>query len=62
MKRKKRFPKKELNSFFKLNKEWNHDTWLALLATLEEQGFEEWTSNQDGQDQIGAYLEEKKAA
>ena len=62
MKRKKRFPKKELNSFFKLNKEWSHEQWLTLLSDLEAAGFEEWTSNQDGQDQIGAYLEDKKSA
>ena len=58
--RKKRFPKRELNTWLKNNLSWNHDQWLELISTLESQGFEEWTGNQDGIDAIGLYLETKK--
>jgi hypothetical protein len=61
IKRKKRFPKKELNSWVKKRSSWNHDEWLALLDELRSQGFEEWTDNTDGQDEIGRYIESKRA-
>lgn len=57
---KKRFPKRELNTWLKSNLSWNHEQWLGLIATLEDQGFEQWTENQEGIDAIGLYLETKK--
>jgi hypothetical protein len=59
--KKKRFPKRELNTWLKNHLSWNHDEWLALLVSLEAEGFEDWTGNQEGIDAIGLYLEEKKA-
>ena len=59
-KRKKRFPKRELNTWLKSNLSWNHEQWLNLISSLETDGFEEWTGDQDGIDAIGLYLETKK--
>ena len=59
-KAKKRFPKKELNTWVKSHDEWNHDQWLALLEDLRGQGFEDWTDSSEGQDSIGLYIESKK--
>ncbi|MFH1356679.1 MAG: hypothetical protein ABII18_06045 [bacterium] len=55
-----RFPKKELNQWLKGRQAWNHDDWLNLLNDLSKQGFVKWTNDQDGQNQIGCYLEETK--
>lgn len=58
--KKKRFPKRELNTWLRTNIEWNHEEWLALLEDLNTKGFEQWTSDQKGQEEIGIYLEEKR--
>lgn len=58
--KKVRFPKRELNTWLRKNIEWDHDQWLGLLAELNDQGFETWTSTQEGQEEIGLYLEEKR--
>lgn len=60
-KRKKRFPKSELNSWVKARSTWNHEEWLGLLDDLRGQGFAEWTDSSDGQEEIGAYIETKRA-
>jgi hypothetical protein len=57
----KRFPKKELNTWLKNHMSWDHQQWLDLVKSLDAQGFEEWTANQEGLDAIGLYLETKKA-
>jgi hypothetical protein len=54
---KKRFPKKELNSWLRQNQEWNHAQWNDLLEDLKQQGFAEWTSSEQGRDALGLYLE-----
>ena len=59
-KKKVRFPKRELNTWLRSNIEWDHDQWLELLAELNDQGFADWTSTQEGQEEIGLYLEEKR--
>jgi len=59
-KKKKRFPKRELNTWLKKNLSWNHEQWLTLIETLGEQGFSEWTEDQEGLNAIGLYLETKK--
>ena len=59
--KKKRFPKRELNTWLRKNLTWNHEQWLHLITSLEEQGFSELTSDQEGLDAIGLYLETKKA-
>ena len=61
VKGKVRFPKKELNSWLKKNPTWNHVSWTALIEDLADQGFDDWTSSQEGQDSIGLYLETKSA-
>ena len=60
-KRKKRFPKKELNAWVRSRASWSHADCEALLSDLTSQGFEEWTETADGRDEIGAHLEMKRA-
>ena len=55
-----RFPKRELNTWLRNNKEWGHNEWTALLADLTEKGFGAWSDNQAGQDEIGLYLESNR--
>ena len=59
-KKKKRFPKRELNTWLRKNSSWDHLAWESLLGDLTEQGFEEWTDCQEGRDQIGLYLESNR--
>ncbi len=54
---KKRFPKKELNSWLRANKDWSDQQWNQLLGDLTDQGFQEWTTTQQGKDALGLYLE-----
>jgi len=49
---KKRFPKKELNSY--------HSEWTDLLQNLSNQGFHELCASISGQNDIGFYLETKR--
>ena len=58
--KKKRFPKRLLNTWLKKNLSWDHEQWLSLINTLAEQGFEEWINDQQGLNAIGLYLETKK--
>ena len=39
---KKRFPKKELNAWFREHRSWDHSEWIDLLDNLSNQGFHEW--------------------
>ncbi len=57
IKGKVRFPKRELNTWLKKNSEWNEASWEALITDLTDQGFSDWTSNQEGKDSIGLYIE-----
>ncbi|EDM29716.1 hypothetical protein LNTAR_18238 [Lentisphaera araneosa HTCC2155] len=57
IKGKVRFPKRELNTWLKKNSEWNEASWEALITDLTDQGFNDWTSNQEGKDSIGLYIE-----
>ena len=56
-----RFPKRELNAWLKKNTSWNHDQWLALLEDLTAKGFTKYTGSQEGQDEIGLYLESNRS-
>ena len=60
--KKKRFPKRELNTWLRKHLSWNHEEWLKLIDELKSQGFDELTSTQEGLDAIGLYLETKKAS
>ena len=53
----KRFPKKELNAWIRLYKQWNHHDWLILLDKLTKRGFHKWSFSVAGQKEIGFYLE-----
>ena len=53
----KRFPKKELNAWLRLHKQWNHHDWLSLLDKLTKRGFHQWSVSVAGQKEIGFYLE-----
>ena len=55
-----RFPKRELNTWLRNNKEWGHNEWTALLADLTQKGFGAWSDNQAGQDEIGLFLESNR--
>ena len=57
IKGKVRFPKRELNTWLRKNSEWNEASWEALITDLTDQGFSDWTSNQEGKDSIGLYIE-----
>ncbi|MCJ8330623.1 MAG: hypothetical protein HRT89_13170 [Lentisphaeria bacterium] len=57
VKKKKRFPKRELNTWLKTNLDWSHEIWLGLIDSLRSDGFQDWTDEQNGLDTIGAYLE-----
>jgi hypothetical protein len=59
---KKRFPKRELNMWVKTRSAWNHNEWLGLLDNLRGQGFIEWTDSPGGQNEIGLYIENKRAS
>ena len=54
---KKRFPKKELNTWLRVKQTWDHIEWLNLLENLTKLGFHEWSSSESGQREIGFYLE-----
>ena len=53
----KRFPKKELNAWLGLHKQWNYHDWLNLLDKLTKRGFHQWSVSVAGQKGIGFYLE-----
>jgi hypothetical protein len=57
MAKKKRFPKKELNLWLYKNMTWNHGQWLKLINELTKNGFEDWTSTEEGKDALGLFLE-----
>ena len=59
--KKKRFPKRELNTWVRKKTCWDHSEWLNLLDDLREAGFEQWTDDPEGQDAIGLYIETKRA-
>ena len=56
---KKRFHKKEINAWLRVNQTWDHIVWLNLLENLTKLGFYEWSSSELGQREIGFYLETK---
>jgi len=57
---KKRFPKKELNSWLRVHRSWDYIEWLNLLENLTKLGFHEWSTSGLGQREIGFYLETKR--
>lgn len=58
--KKKRFPKKELNTWLKKHSQWNHQEWASLIEDLSTQGFHDWTDIEQGRNEIGFYLETKR--
>ena len=57
---KKRFPKKELNSWLREHRSWDHSEWTDLIQNLLNQGFHELCASISGQIDIGFYLETKR--
>ena len=57
---KKRFPKKELNSWLRVHLSWDHIEWIDLILQLSFQGFHELCASISGQNDIGFYLETKR--
>ena len=53
----KRFPKKELNVWLRLNKQWKRHDWLSLLDKLTKRGLHQWSVSVAGQKEIGFYPE-----
>ncbi len=53
----KRFPKKELNPWLRLHKQWNPHDLLSLLDKLTKRGFHQCSVSVAGQKEIGFYLE-----
>ena len=54
---KKRFPKKELNAWLRVQ---DYIEWLNLLENLTKLGFHEWSTSWLRQREIGVYLETKR--
>ncbi|MDD4873000.1 MAG: hypothetical protein PHR77_20800 [Kiritimatiellae bacterium] len=52
-----RFPARQLKTWLKGRKGWNHDDWLALLTDLRRKGYGALTDNQEGRENIGKFLE-----
>ena len=46
---KKRFHKKELNTWLRVYQTWDHIEWLNLLENLTKLSFHEWSSSKLGQ-------------
>ena len=46
---KKRFQKKELNAWLRVNQTWDPIEWLNLLENLTKLGFHEWRITESGQ-------------
>ena len=57
---KKRFPKKELNAWLRVNHTWDQIEWLNLLENLTKLGFHEWSTSGLEQREIGFYLDTKR--
>ena len=53
----KRSPKKELNAWLSLQKQWDHHNWLSLLNKLIKLGFHQWNDSVARQKEIGFYIE-----
>ena len=53
----KRFPKKELNAWLRLHKQWNHHDWLSLLDKLTKRGFHQRNVSVAEKKEIGFCLE-----
>ena len=53
----KRFPKKELNAWLRLHKQWNHHDWLSMLDKFTKLGFHQSNVSVSGQKDIAFYLE-----
>ena len=53
----KLFPKKGLNAWLRLHKQWNHHDWLSLLDKLTKRGSHQWRVSVSGLKEIGFYLE-----
>ena len=53
----KLFPKKALNVWLRLHKQWNHHDWLSMLEKLTERSFHQWSISVAGQKEIGFYRE-----
>ena len=54
------FPEKELREWLKNRTFWNHDDWLMLLKMLEEKGYSQWTSSEEGRTRLGHFLESER--
>lgn len=54
---KPKFPTRELKSWLKGRKGWNHNEWIALLTDLRAKGYSTLTDNQEGRELIGKFLE-----
>ena len=57
---KKRFQKKELNAWLRVNQTWDPIEWLNLLENLTKLGFHEWSTSGLGQREIRFYMETKR--
>jgi hypothetical protein len=58
---KPKFPTKELKTWLKGRKGWNHNEWIALLTDLRSKGYSTLADAREGQDSIGKFLETNRA-
>ena len=57
---KKRSPKKELNTWLRVNRSWDHSEWKDLLKSFSNQCIHELCPSISGQNDISFYLETKR--
>lgn len=60
MANKTRLPKQEMRQWIRGRMNWTHEEWLELLDDLRGQGFGVYTDTPEGQEELGAYLEENR--
>ena len=53
----KRFPKKELKTWLRLHKHWNHHDWLSMLDKMTKLSFHQLSVSVTRQKEIGFYPE-----
>lgn len=59
--KKVKVPAKELKTWLKGRKSWNHGDWLALLENLRQKGYSVLTDTQEGREAIGHFLESNRS-
>ncbi len=57
---KSKLPARELRTWLKKHRSWNHADWLDLLAELRKKNCSILTDSPEGRDSIGRFLEKNR--